>query len=74
MLRHLFLAAMHERIVAHLIENGSTPTEASAGATAATSKGISGLLDWLKANGPELYAIARVIAALFGIPLPPLPV
>lgn len=73
MLRHLFLAAMHERIIQHLIDGGATVADAHATAASATAGGVGGVFQWIIKNAPELYAVARFIALMFGIPLPPFP-
>jgi hypothetical protein len=74
LLEHLAAGAIHDRIVQHLMDTrGLSHAEATAEAAQASAGGLGGLVQWIVANAPELYAVARVIAALFGVVLPPLP-
>jgi hypothetical protein len=71
LLEHLAAGAILQRIRAHLRDNPDAGAADALGQAAAG--GLGGLIQWIVANAPELYAFAAYIAALFGVVLPPLP-
>lgn len=72
-LERLAVAAIHARIVRHLVDvQGMTEAEATA-TVHAIGGGLGPVLQWIVTHLPELYGVAAFIAAFFGVVLPPLP-